>query len=374
MTLRPTLSDSLPLSTLNFLFSSQIKNGKVIGGSCFGSNITSRKLAEIELHKAKEKSEENEEKFKLLNRLTSEMLLLPDIESIYKFIAENLQKHYPNTIILNSSVDESNHESRLEIISGLNNSLLKKAIKVLGFNPIGRTYKLTESHHNYFKSGNFIEFNGSLAEFSASELPAFAAKAIEKLISLHKIYTIGINKDDGLLATIHFFTFNEQVISDGHFIEVFVKQAGLVIQKKIDEQTLQIPKENEEESKKRFKFLLENAPDAVAINDIEGRLIYASPNAFRHFGYSENEIIGHFGDEFTHPDDLDIVYKAFYTIVNNPEQKATAKYRFRKKDGEYRWIETTFTNLLNNEIIKGFVLNFNDITEKKQALEELVIA
>ncbi|WP_338357970.1 PAS domain S-box protein [Yeosuana marina] len=372
------IEDAVPTENgtlyIEVVFNPIIKNGKVIGGSCFGSNITSRKLAEIELHKAKEKAEEKEEKFKLLNRLTSEMLLLPDIESIYKFIAENLQKHYPNTIILTSSVDESNHESRLEIISGLNNSLLKKAIKVLGFNPVGRTYKLTEIHNDFFKSGNFIEFDGGLAEFSASELPAFTAKAIEKLISLHKIYTIGINKDDELLAAIHFFTFNEQVISDGNFIEVFVKPAGLVIQKKIDEQTLKIAKEKEAESKKRFKFLLENAPDGVAINDIDGRLIYASPNALRHFGYSENEIIGHFGHEFTHPDDLDIVYKAFDKIVSNPEQKATAKYRFRKKDGEYRWIETTFTNLLNNEIIKGFVLNFDDITEKKQALEELVIA
>jgi hypothetical protein len=352
----------------------EIKNTEVVGFFILAQDITKVKKDALELIKAKEKAEEKEEKFKLLNRLTSEMLLLPEIESIYKFIAENLQKHYPHTIILTSSVDESNHESRLEIISGLKNTLLNKVIKVLGFNPVGRTYKLTEIHNDYFKSGNFIEFDGGLAEFSASELPEFAAKAIEKLIGLHKIYTIGINKDDELLATIHFFTFNEQVISDGNFIEVFVKQAGLVIQKKIDEQTLKIAKEKEEESKKRFKSLLENAPDGVAINDIDGRLIYASPNAFRHFGYSENEIIGHFGYEFTHPDDLDIVYKAFDKIVSNPEQKATAKYRFRKRDGEYRWIETTFTNLLNNEIIKGFVLNFNDITEKKQTLEELVIA
>jgi PAS domain S-box-containing protein len=46
-------------------FNPIIKKGQVIGGSCFGSNITLRKLAEIELFKAKEHAEANEEKYRL---------------------------------------------------------------------------------------------------------------------------------------------------------------------------------------------------------------------------------------------------------------------------------------------------------------------
>ncbi len=45
---------------IEVVFNPIIKNGQVIGGSCFGSNITSRKLAEIELQKAKEKAEESD--------------------------------------------------------------------------------------------------------------------------------------------------------------------------------------------------------------------------------------------------------------------------------------------------------------------------
>ena len=41
-------------------FNPIIKKGQVIGGSCFGSNITSRKLAEIELIKAKAQAEESD--------------------------------------------------------------------------------------------------------------------------------------------------------------------------------------------------------------------------------------------------------------------------------------------------------------------------
>lgn len=41
-------------------FNPIVKNGKIVGGSCFGSNITFRKLAELELVKAKEQAEESD--------------------------------------------------------------------------------------------------------------------------------------------------------------------------------------------------------------------------------------------------------------------------------------------------------------------------
>jgi signal transduction histidine kinase len=41
-------------------FNPIVKKGEVIGGSCFGSNITERKLAEIELKRAKERAEESD--------------------------------------------------------------------------------------------------------------------------------------------------------------------------------------------------------------------------------------------------------------------------------------------------------------------------
>jgi PAS domain S-box-containing protein len=137
---------------------------------------------------------------------------------------------------------------------------------------------------------------------------------------------------------------------------------------------LEIAKAKAEESKQTFKSLIENAPDGVVIIDENGKFKYGSPNAARHFGYNENEIIGHSGDEYTHPEDLPIIHKTFETIMNKPIQKPKLIYRFRRKNGEYRWIETTFTNLLSDKAINGIILNFTDVTERKQILEDLLIA
>ena len=133
-------------------------------------------------------------------------------------------------------------------------------------------------------------------------------------------------------------------------------------------------KNRAEASEQHFEALINNAPDSVVINDWNGVIKYASPNALRQFGYEENDIIGQNGTRFVHQDDIAIPMKAFNTIIKNPEQKIIATYRFQKKNGEYRWIETTFTNLLTNNSINGFVLNFTDVTERKQILEELIKA
>ena len=59
-----TLEDAIPTDNgtiyIDVSFNPIVKNGQVIGGSCFGSNITSRKVAELELLKAKEKAEESD--------------------------------------------------------------------------------------------------------------------------------------------------------------------------------------------------------------------------------------------------------------------------------------------------------------------------
>lgn len=163
---------------------------------------------------------------------------------------------------------------------------------------------------------------------------------------------------------------NSYAMQDGTY-QSFIRD---ITERKQAEEKLIIAKEKAELSELHFKALIENAPDGVVVLDAGGNFIYGSPNAARHFGYTENEVLGHSGNEYTHPDDIPLILKTFETIFNNPSEKPKVTYRFKHKNGEYRWIETTFTNLLSDKAINGIVLNFTDITERKQMLEDLVIA
>jgi PAS domain S-box-containing protein len=124
-------------------------------------------------------------------------------------------------------------------------------------------------------------------------------------------------------------------------------------------------------AERRFRALIENAPDGMVILDEKGAFKYASPNSSKMFDYKEEDLIGHVGSEFTHPDDLEEVLKVLEEITLNPSVKMKHVYRFRSGNGEYKWIETTFTNLLDDPVINGFVLNFSDITDKKLVAEKI---
>ena len=48
------------------------------------------------------------------------------------------------------------------------------------------------------------------------------------------------------------------------------------------------------------------------------------------------------------------------------ETASKVEYRFKCKDGNYKWIELTAINRINDPAINGVLLNYHDITERKQ--------
>ena len=160
---------------------------------------------------------------------------------------------------------------------------------------------------------------------------------------------------------------------EGKFKQTYCVFKDITEQKALESAIIQA-QNKAEESEILFKSVIENAPDGVVIINEQGNFKYVSPNASRLFGYNADESMGHSGDEYTHPEDLPMVLKTLESIIRDPSQKPKLEYRFKRKNGEYRWIETTFTNLLSDKTINGIVLNFTDITVRKQLFEELIIA
>lgn len=217
-----------------------------------------KQLWQEQLVRAKEKAEISESKLSLLNEMVLEILNQQKLEDIYNYISSSLQKQFPGTVVLCISINEAKSNSRLESVTGMDNSLLNTIMKISGFNPVGREYSLTPVHYEYFKSGKLVEFEGGLAEFAATEFPAVAAKTIQELSGISKIFTIGINKDNSLLAAIHFFSHDNKVnvLDDASFIETFVNQAGLVLQKfMIKEEMVRARMKAEESDQLKSNFL-----------------------------------------------------------------------------------------------------------------------
>ena len=252
------------------------KNNKVWNIIITHEDVTSKRAAEEVLAV-------NAQKFKNLSESGIEMLKLETPHEIYKYITESFHQQYPESVILFLDVDESELFSSLRIVKGISDSLFQKAMKLIGYNILSKKFKHIPRHHTLFKSGKLQIFEGGLAGFSGSEFPPITAKAIGKMLGIRQIYTIGINKDEKLFATIHFFNRGSNPIADSEYIESFVQQAAIVIERKLLEDLLKT-------SEERYRMIAENTSDVIwSLNIDTLKFNYISPSIVNITGYTADE-------------------------------------------------------------------------------------
>jgi PAS domain S-box-containing protein len=126
-----------------------------------------------------------------------------------------------------------------------------------------------------------------------------------------------------------------------------------------------------EGNEKRFRALIENNADAITLLDAKGLTIYDSPAAPGMMGYAPGELIGSSAFDLVYPDDLPMVRDLFSQLVKTPGAHERTTFRSYRKDGSLMWLEVIATNLLHEPSVKGVVVNYRDITDRKQAEERL---
>jgi PAS domain S-box-containing protein len=120
-----------------------------------------------------------------------------------------------------------------------------------------------------------------------------------------------------------------------------------------------------------FRSLIENASDAIVILDGDGTVRYQSPSYLRVLGYVQEEEVGGNLFDHIHPDDITWVSEDFARLLQDPGYTSHFEVRVRVKDGSWRFIEGVSRNLLHYPAVEGIVVNFRDVTQRRQAEEAL---
>lgn len=118
-----------------------------------------------------------------------------------------------------------------------------------------------------------------------------------------------------------------------------------------------------------FKLLLEHSGDGIAILDLQGKLLYASPSLQRILGYRDRFVLNKNVLSAIHPDDR---MKIRQLLFKRPNEQAVGvlHYRILHHNGKWRHHEATYRNLLDNPDIQGILVNYRDITERIEAEEK----
>ncbi|WP_051633374.1 PAS domain S-box protein [Thermonema rossianum] len=140
------------------------------------------------------------------------------------------------------------------------------------------------------------------------------------------------------------------------------------LQKTVEQ--LELEKQAVQNEQRKTQILLENASEVIIIYDETIHIRYISPSVERILGYGVDEMVG-INDEVHVEEEWKEAYRRmFEELKQYPDERVTIQMEYRKKSGEAIWVEVTGTNLLQDPVIKGIVVNMRDITERKRAERE----
>jgi two-component system cell cycle sensor histidine kinase/response regulator CckA len=123
-------------------------------------------------------------------------------------------------------------------------------------------------------------------------------------------------------------------------------------------------------SEERFRGLVEGGFEGINVLDATGWSIYSSPTNAALVGLGSSEVDDN-ALGFVHPDDLPAMQAALAQIRLTAGQAFDLQTRLLRKDGTSFWAEAHARNLLDHPAIRGIVVNWRDVTDRKRAEDKL---
>ncbi|PKL17846.1 MAG: hypothetical protein CVV49_08685, partial [Spirochaetae bacterium HGW-Spirochaetae-5] len=161
----------------------------------------------------------------------------------------------------------------------------------------------------------------------------------------------------------------EQITSYGYVVKnsgITVLVASIKMAFKLFEANRQIF-----ESEIKQKAMISNISDVIGIISSDGILKYKSTNIEKWFGWIPGDLVGKDYKTTVHPEDTEMIEREFVKLLPVDDLTVTVEFRYRCKNDIYKWVELTAVNCINNPAINGVLINYHNITERKQAEEAI---
>ncbi len=123
-------------------------------------------------------------------------------------------------------------------------------------------------------------------------------------------------------------------------------------------------------NEERFRALVENSAEGIAMLDRRGRVLYASPSSTS-LGMTADALAGRSAIGRTHPEDADRARELFAMCLRNPGVPIPAELRVRREDGAWRVIEGVLVSRLDEPNVGGVVVNYRDVTTRWEARQRI---
>jgi diguanylate cyclase (GGDEF)-like protein/PAS domain S-box-containing protein len=126
----------------------------------------------------------------------------------------------------------------------------------------------------------------------------------------------------------------------------------------------------ERRSEARFRSLVQNSKDLIAVVEPDLTIRFVTPSADPMLGFGPDELVGTRLDQLFHPDEAERVTALLHEHARNAGG-GELEFQLRQRDGSWRTVEGAVANLLDDLSVRGLVLTAHDVTERRQLEIEL---
>jgi diguanylate cyclase (GGDEF)-like protein/PAS domain S-box-containing protein len=125
-------------------------------------------------------------------------------------------------------------------------------------------------------------------------------------------------------------------------------------------------------SEERFSSLVQHASDLITVLDADATVVYQSPSIERVLGYSPEAVVGTRFDQLLERGEKSrLLHLLADGAAYAGSDTEVLECSLRHRDGSLRQFEVLHTNLLEDEAVRGIVLNSRDVSERKAFEEQL---
>ena len=124
-------------------------------------------------------------------------------------------------------------------------------------------------------------------------------------------------------------------------------------------------------SEARFRALVQESEDILVVLNDNGGTRYASPALERILGNPVEIYANALRLDLVHPDERAAVERAWLTVRESRGEIRRVAYRTLDSEGNWLWMDASFTNLLHMPEVNGVVLHARDATEQKRLESQL---
>jgi len=129
------------------------------------------------------------------------------------------------------------------------------------------------------------------------------------------------------------------------------------------------------QSEARFRSLVAHSSDLITVLDAHGTVTYQSPSVERVLGYRVDEVEGHEFARLLNRSDRprleQILSGVGEAYVGGGSETHVIECALRHRDGTWLQFEVQHTDLLQDEHVRGIVLNSRDVSERKAFEDQL---